>query len=180
MAASSKQCLLHRCSFRSHFPHSFVEGCVFTLPLCIMGHRHLLPLAQIAATPLGHRHLKARQASLSDRYSKEAASSWIPPPLSPYEICEQFPTLWGSWPVAWGGAGHSAFGKGRGRGWEHGCFLKQNKAKQRGLFQNSETGKKNNFHSFHQPDRTDFSGRCQQSGLWQECVLSKMTANPYL
>lgn len=35
------------------------------------------------------------------------------------------------------GAGHSAFRKGSGREWEHErFFLKQNKAKQRGLFQN--------------------------------------------
>lgn len=32
--------------------------------------------------------------------------------------------------------------EGSGKGWEHERFLKQNKAKQRGLFQNFETGKK--------------------------------------
>lgn len=35
-----------------------------------------------------------------------------------------------------GGTGHGTFRKQSGREWEHERFLKQNKAKQRGLFQN--------------------------------------------
>lgn len=71
---------------------------MFTLPLCIMGHRRLLPLAQIAATPLGQWHFKARQASLSDHYSKEAASSWILPSLRPYILGELAGGVGWDWP----------------------------------------------------------------------------------
>lgn len=52
--------------------------------------------------------------------------------------------------MAWGGNGHSAFGKQSGRGWEHEHFPKQNKAKQQGLFQNLKQEKIIFIHSISQ------------------------------
>lgn len=143
-AMATRQCL-HQCSFRFHFPHSFVEGCECSH--CHYASRDTgAPSRSDSCYPSGPPALKsspAPQACLIIILKKQHLPGFLQG--VPMKSVSSFLHSGGAGRWRGGGTGHSTFRKQSGREREHECFLKQNKAKQRGLFQNLKQEKSFSF-----------------------------------